>query len=52
MIVPNVFLPYEKALSNTEITKANRDTLIRDPRFLDTFSEQKDYYVEDFGLSV
>ena len=52
VIVPNVFLPYEKTLSNTDITKANRDTLIRDPRFLETLTEQKDYYVEDFGLSV
>ena len=52
VIVPNVFLPYDTSLSHAEITKENRDTLVRNPRFLDTFSEQKDYYVEDYGLSV
>lgn len=52
VIVPNVFLPYEDSLEKREITKENRDTLLRDPRFLATFSEQKDYYVEDFGLSI
>jgi hypothetical protein len=52
VIVPNVFLPYEKSLAEIQITKDNRDALIRNPRFLETFREQKDYYVEDFGLSV
>lgn len=52
VIVPNVFLPYDTSLSNTEITKENRDRLIRDPRFLETLAEQKDYYVEDFWLSI
>ena len=52
VVVPNVFLSYEKSLDKTEITKENRDTLINNPRFLEAFVEQKDYYVEDFGLSV
>ena len=52
VIVPNVFLSYDSTLEKVEITKANRDTLIKNPRFLTTFDEQKDYYVEDYGLSV
>ena len=52
VIVPNVFLPYDAELPEREITKENRDHLAKWPRFLSTFDEQKDYYVEDFGLSV
>ena len=52
MIVPNVFLSYDTSLSDTDITRDNRDILAKEPRFLTTFDEQKDYYVEDFGLSV
>lgn len=52
VIVPNVFLSYDALLKDREITKENRDTLAENPRFLEVFDEQKDYYVEDFGLSV
>lgn len=52
VIVPNVFLSYSESLKDREITKENRDTLAENPRFLEVFDEQKDYYVEDFGLSV
>lgn len=52
VIVPNVFLSYDASLKDREITKENRDTLAENPRFLEVFDEQKDYYVEDFGLSV
>lgn len=52
VIVPNVFLSYDKSLDEEEITKENRDTIPQNPRFLEIFDEQKDYYVEDFGLSV
>ncbi len=52
MIVPNVFLSHDGSLDKKEITKENRDTLPKNPRFIETFIEQKDYYVEDFGLSV
>lgn len=52
VIVPNVFFSYAHDLADREVTEENRDTLIENPRFLETLHEQKDYYVEDFGLSV
>ena len=52
VIVPNVFLPYDASLSKKEITKDHRDPLVQGARFLTTLPEQKDYYVEDYGLSV
>lgn len=52
VIVPNVFFQYEKSVADTDITKDNRDSLVEMPRFLEIFDEQKDYYVEDYGLSV
>jgi hypothetical protein len=52
IIVPNVFFQYEKSVTETEITRDNRDQLVEVPRFLTIFDEQKDYYVEDYGLSV
>lgn len=52
VIVPNVFLSYDLSLKDSDITKENRDTFSKNPRFLEIFAEQKDYYVEDFGLSV
>ncbi len=42
VILPNVFLSYS---ANTGLADAQ-------PRFLEIYREQKDYYVEDYGLSV
>lgn len=52
VVVPNVFFSYDLALDTLEVTGANRDTLIDVPVFLTHLEEQKDYYVEDYGLSV
>lgn len=52
VIVPNVFLTYDPIIEKALITRENRDTFSKDPRFLSIFDEQKDYYVEDYGLSV
>ncbi len=50
--MPNVFFSYDSALDSTEVTGVNRDALIDAPVFLTHLEEQKDYYVEDYGLSV
>ena len=52
VIVPNVFFSYNRSLPDIEVTETNRDRLIENPRFLESLTEQKDYYVEDFGLSI
>ncbi|MBC7503749.1 hypothetical protein H7169_02160 [Candidatus Gracilibacteria bacterium] len=50
VILPNVFIPYapQKETDTTE----NEITSISGARFLEIYDEQKDYYVEDYGLSV
>lgn len=52
IILPNVFLSFNPQILTTEITNDNRDALIGDARFLEIFDEQKDYFVEDYGLSI
>lgn len=52
IVVPNVFLEYQKKLEEFEIGKENRDSFVGKQVFIENFSEQKDYYVEDFGLSL
>jgi hypothetical protein len=52
VIVPNVFLSFNAKVLETEMNKDNRESFVENPRFLEIFQEQKDYYVEDFGLSV
>lgn len=52
VIVPNVFFSYDPRLKSAELDEQNRDTFIENPKFLTSFLEQKDYYVEDFGLSL
>ena len=52
VIVANVFLKYSPNLENVEITKENRDSFIEEKVFIENFHEQKDYYVEDFWLSL
>lgn len=52
VVLPNVFLTYNKAIEDTEFSEANRDNYLGQAEFLEIYNEQKDYYVEDFGLSV
>lgn len=52
IVVPNVFLWYSSRLEKTDVNKDNRDSFIEKKLFIENFSEQKDYYVEDFGLSL
>lgn len=52
IIVPNVFFSYNPKIESTDISEENRDSLIEWVQFLTHLEEQKDYYVEDFGLSV
>lgn len=52
IVLPNIFFTYNKNIENLEITAENRDSLIGEAKFLEIFDEQKDYYVEDFGLSI
>lgn len=52
VILPNVLLSYNQKIALTEITKENRDSFSHDAKFLEIYDEQKDYYVEDFGLSI
>lgn len=52
IILPNVFFECNTKVCTTEITKENRDDFVQNPIFLEIFDQQKDYYVEDFGLSI
>lgn len=52
VVVPNVFFSYDPTLKSADLDEENRDAFIENPKFLTTFLEQKDYYVEDFGLSL
>ena len=52
VIAPNVFLTHNPEVEKALITRENRDTFDVSPRFLSLYEEQKDYYVEDFGLSI
>lgn len=52
VILPNVFFAFDPRVIETEIGADNRDDFLLTPRFLETFREQKDYYVEDYGLSI
>lgn len=52
IILPNIFFSFQKEILETEITSENRDNLIGKAKFLEIFDEQKDYFVEDYGLSV
>jgi hypothetical protein len=50
VILPNVFIPY----TTQKEADTNTDEIvgISGARFLEIYNEQKDYYVEDYGLSV
>lgn len=52
VVLPNVLLSYNPAIETAELDEENRDKFLSGGRFLEIFEEQKDYYVEDFGLSV
>jgi ABC-type taurine transport system substrate-binding protein len=52
VILPNVFLSYDDQISQVELTEENRDQFLGTAKFLEIYNEQKDYYVEDYGLSV
>ncbi len=52
VIFPNTFLSYDARIESADMGAENRDAFLGEARFLETFREQKDYYVEDFGLSV
>jgi hypothetical protein len=52
VILPDVFLSYNTSLSETMITRENRDTLIGKATFLDVYTTHADYLSDGFGISV
>jgi len=52
VILPNVFFECSPDIQTTEIDATNRDSFCGKPVFLEIFEDQRDYYVENFGLSI
>lgn len=52
IILPNVFLSYDPKIATLDTAKIDTSLLNITSRFLTQYSEQKDYYVEDYGLSI
>jgi hypothetical protein len=54
VILPNVFIPYVAKLEQEDTNEDTEDDIvgITGAKFLEIYNEQKDYYVEDYGLSV
>jgi hypothetical protein len=52
VILPNVFIPYVAKIEQDEPDTENDIVGITGAKFLEIYNEQKDYYVEDYGLSV
>ncbi len=52
IVLPNVFMNFNEKILTTDLTNENRDSLMGEAQFLEIFEEQKDYFVEDFGLSI
>jgi hypothetical protein len=52
IVFPNTFLSYNPLIQMKHFTKEDHNTLLGEAGFLDTFPLQRDYQVEDFGLSV
>lgn len=52
VVLPNVFFHYDDRLSDITLDEENRDQFLGQAEFLEIYDEQKDYYVEDYGLSV
>jgi hypothetical protein len=50
VILPNVFIPYTQ--SEAQDIEDDAITAISGARFLEIYDEQKDYYVEDYWLSL
>lgn len=52
VIMPNVFMSYDPQVSLIDPDSEEVHTPDVWAKFLDIYNEQKDYYVEDYGLSV
>jgi hypothetical protein len=52
VVLPNVFMRYDERVGKSDLDAENRDKFLGEARFLEIYREQKDYYVEDYGLSV
>lgn len=52
VILPNVFLNFSPKILSENVDKNNRDHLMGGAKFLEIFDEHKDYYVENFGISI
>jgi hypothetical protein len=52
VVLPNVLIAYNPKIETEELGEENRDSFLMGARFLEIYNEQKDYYVEDFWLSV
>lgn len=52
VILPNVFIPYVAKIANQDSQTEDDIVWITGAKFLEIYNEQKDYYVEDYGLSV
>ncbi|PID84352.1 hypothetical protein CSB09_01425 [Candidatus Gracilibacteria bacterium] len=52
VILPNTFFVCDDTICKKEVTEQNCNDFIKNPQFLEIFDEQKDYYIEDFGLSI
>lgn len=52
VILPNIFFHYDDRLSSLVLDEENRDQYIGEAEFLEIYDEQKDYYVEDYWLSI
>lgn len=52
IILPNTFLDFNAKILEQEINESNRDDFLWNAKFLEIFDEHKDYYVENYGLSI
>lgn len=52
IVLPNIFFSFSEKVLEEDTDSVNRDHLIGKAKFLEIFDEYKDYFVEDYGLSV
>ncbi len=52
IILPNVFMSYDEQVAQLDVDSDRVNIPKIDARFLEIYSEQKDYYIEDYGLSI
>lgn len=52
VILPNVFMSYDNQVSQIDPDSDWVNIPKINAKFLEIFSEQKDYYIEDYGLSI